>query len=381
MPWQEQTVMSQRLEFVELASQPGANVRELCRRFQISPPTAYKWLQRYACEGVPGLRDRPRRPHHTPRQTPAAIEAQVLAARDQHPTWGGRKLRAWLHQHDDAAPVPSASTITAILQRHGRIVPVDADARPAHQRFVHAAPNDLWQIDFMGHLALGSGRVHPLSVLDDHSRFVVGVFACANEQRLTVQHYLRRVFARYGLPWRILTDNGPPWGDTGSHSYSKLEVWWLDLGIDVWHGRPRHPQTQGKVERLHRTLAADILQPARYPDLAQCQAALDGWRDEYNLERPHEALHLTTPARHYHPSPRTFPDLIEPAEYRPDDEVRTVMRRGLISYRARRYRVGKAFEGYRVALRPTEEDGRIAVYFRQHQIRTIDLRAGLSEDD
>lgn len=385
MPWQERDTMELRLEFVLAATQEGANKRELCRRYQVSPTTGYKWIHRYETAGAAGLLDHERRPQHSPQRTPAATEQQILALRDQHPTWGGRKLRAWLrgsaHSRLTPAQVPSASTITAILQRHGAIVAPDPAERPATQRFEAAAPNELWQLDFMGHIALGQGRVHPLCVLDDHSRFVLGTFACANEQRQTVQTRLTELFQRYGLPGTILTDNGPPWGDTGSGGYSRLEVWWLRLGIDVRHGRAGHPQTQGKVERVHRTLGADVLQPDRYPDLARCQQALTRWRDDYNLQRPHEALDFAVPASRYQPSPRSFPATLPALVYRPEDVVRRVMRRGYISYQRRRYKIGKAFEGQEVAVRPTSQDGVLDVYFTHKRVRTIDLhRADEPED-
>lgn len=376
MPWQERDTMELRVEFVLAARQDGVNVRELCRRYQVSPTTGYTWLARFEAEGMAGLVDQSRRPHHSPQRTPDELVAQVLALRDQHPSWGGRKLRAWLVRQaaGDPVHVPSASTITAILQRHGRIAAGAPEARPATTRFEAAAPNDLWQIDFMGHLALEQGRVHPLCVLDDHSRFVLGVFACANEQRQSVHPRLRGVFARYGLPWRILTDNGPPWGDTGSGGVSRLEVWWRRLGIAVCHGRPRHPQTQGKVERVHRTLAADLLQPYRFRDLASCQQALDQWRQDYNGQRPHQALDDAVPASRYQPSRRPLPETLPAVVYRPDDVVRRVMRPGYISYGAQRYWIGRAYEGEAVALRPTTQAHILDVYFIQQHIRTIDLR-------
>lgn len=385
MPWQERVAMELRLEFVLAARQDGANKRELCRRYQVSPTTGYKWIERFEAEGIGGLADQDRRPARSPNRTPGSIEAQILAAREQHPTWGGRKLRAWLLRQGGAAlgpeQVPSASTITAILRRHKRLAARDAAAQPAAQRFEASAPNELWQIDFMGHIALGTGRVHPLCVLDDHSRFVLGSFACANEQRQTVQPHCTRLFQRYGLPWRLLTDNGPPWGDTGSGGYSRLEIWWLRLGIDVGHGRAGHPQTQGKVERIHRTLAADLLQPYRYPDLLTCQRAMTAWRDEYNLQRPHEALDLAVPASRYQPSPRPFPARLPEVTYRPDDVVRKVMRRGYLSYRHQRYKIGSAFEGEYVALRPTDQDGVLDVYFTHKRVRTIDLHVADDPED
>ncbi len=181
MPWIEVSTMSLRHEFVQLAGQEGANVRALCRRFGISPKTGYKWLQRNAVEGSEGLLDRSRRPETSPGRTPAVMEHAVLTLRDQHPAWGGRKLHTRLLTlgHDG---VPSPSTITAILRRHGRLDATQGAQHSAWRRFEHPVPNDLWQMDFKGHVALQHGRCHPLTVLDDHSRYALCLTACANEQ-------------------------------------------------------------------------------------------------------------------------------------------------------------------------------------------------------
>lgn len=181
MPWHEVSIMSSRHEFVWLAQAPGVNIRALCRRFNISSATAYTWLARFAETGVSGLTDRPRTPHRSPHRTPAAVEQVILALRDAHPAWGARKLRARLIAlgHLD---LPSVSTLQALLQRHQRIDPVAALSHRPWQRFEHAAPNDLWQMDFKGHVALAQGRCHPLTVLDDHSRFNLGLEACADER-------------------------------------------------------------------------------------------------------------------------------------------------------------------------------------------------------
>jgi len=184
--------------------------------------------------------------------------------------WGGRKLAAWLQAHEHAV-VPRPSTISEILRRHGRLQP--ATSQPHRwRRFEHAAPNQLWQMDFKGHVPLGqgAGRLHPLTVLDDHSRFAIGLEACANERGATVQQRLIELFRRYGLPDRMLTDNGGPWGVSSQnphtytsltpHTYTSLTAWLLRLGIRISHGRACHPQTQGKDERFHRTLKAELLQ-------------------------------------------------------------------------------------------------------------------------
>src|SRR3984893_8234164 len=259
MPWKDVSIMSQREEFILLALHDGANVRQLCRRFSISAKTAYKWLARYAAGGTEALADHSRRPRTTPGQTSAEVEAAVLAVREQHPAWGGRKIRARLQTLGEA-DVPAASTITAILRRHGLIDPDEAAQHRAFERFEHAAPNDLWQMDFKGHVAMADGRrCHPLTVLDDHSRYAVGLRACADERGPTVQEELTKLFRVYGLPRRMLMDNGSPWGDEGGQPYTAFTVWLLRLDVAVSHGRPYHPQTQGKDERFHRTLRAEVL--------------------------------------------------------------------------------------------------------------------------
>ena len=195
MPWSEVSIMDQREEFVRLARLEGRNMRALCRRYGVSPTTGYTWLRRYEAEGRDGLADRSRRPHRSPGETAPEIEAAVLALRDAHPAWGGRKLRQRLLRLGVAA-VPAISTITEILRRHGRL---EDDAVARHrgfQRFEHDAPNDLWQMDFKGHFALASGRCHPLTVLDDHSRFALGLEACADQRSATVQDRLTAVFRR-----------------------------------------------------------------------------------------------------------------------------------------------------------------------------------------
>lgn len=238
-------------------------------------------------------------------------------------------------------------------------------------------------MDFKGSLPLSApagARCHPLTVLDDHSRFVLGLLACAHEQHATVQAALTTLFRTYGLPRRILCDNGAPWGSAGGPTpWTRLSVWLTRLGITVRHGRPRHPQTQGKDERFHRTLRAEALapfspaQPLR--DLAHAQAVFDAWRQVYNHERPHEALGLSVPARHYLPSPRPFPETLPPLAYDPAAAVRHVQQEGWISWQGRPYQVGGAFVGQPVALYPTDAEELLAVYFAEHWIASLDTRS------
>jgi transposase InsO family protein len=373
MPWKELTPMSQRKEFVNLALTDGANMARLCRRFEISRKIGYKWLARYGEAGEAGLADRSRRPHHSPGETREALVAGVLALRAAHPAWGGRKIRARL-QVQGWTQVPAASTITAILHRHGLIAPEESAKHKAWRRFEAEAPNDLWQMDFKGHFEAAGGRCHPLTVLDDHSRYALGLEACADERRHTVQQRLTAIFRRYGLPRKMLMDNGPPWGTEGQADYSALTVWLLRLGVKVGHSGPYHPQTLGKDERFHRTLKAEVLQYCRGLELARCQARLDAWRLVYNLERPHEALGMAAPVSRYRESHRSFPAQLPALEYGPGDLVRKVSIIGEITFRNRSFRMGKAFRGETVALRPTVTDGLWEVYFGQHRIARINLR-------
>lgn len=371
MPWQEVSTMLLRKEFVMLASRKGANRAMLCRRFGISRKTGYKWLERAACADGAGLTDQSRRPQHSPTRTAEAVQQAILNLRDAHPAWGARKLcrrlqdLGWPH-------LPAPSTVQAILARHGRIDPATSHKHQPWQRFEHEAPNALWQMDFKGHFAVGLARCHPLTVLDDHSRFNLCLRACANEQGTTVREHLTHTFRRYGLPHRMAMDNGSPWGDTADSPYTPLVAWLIRLGINVSHSRPYHPQTLGKDERFHRTLKAEVLQQA-FPDLDTAQDHFDRWRAIYNCERPHESLHMQTPATRYAPSARSMPEQLPPIEYAPGDIVRRVQQQGFLSYRGRSLRISKAFAGYPVALRPTVSDSLLEVFFCHQKIAQFNL--------
>jgi transposase InsO family protein len=378
MPWQEQTRMELRQEFVALARREGTNIRELCRRYGISAKTGYKWLRRADEAGEAGLGDRSRRPRTSPTKTAASLEEQVVALRALHPTWGGRKIHAWLDRQGPA-DVPAPSTVTAILRRHGLLAD-DPTASRHWQRFERDAPNELWQVDFLGHRAVDDGqRVHPLTVVDDHSRFLVGLVACSCEQQEVVQAHLTACFRRYGLPQAILTDNGPPWGTSGAGGITALEAWLLRLGVATRHGRAYHPQTQGKVERLHGTIVADVFAHRSLPDLAACQPAFDAFRRVYNRERPHEALAYAVPASRYGVSPRSFPESLPEIVYGPGDQVRQVRDQGAISFRGRSWFVSRGLIGLPVAVRPTTTDGLFEVVYCHREVATIDLTGGRTE--
>jgi transposase InsO family protein len=370
MPWREVSIMDQRREFVRLAMQEGTNRRELCRRFGIHPDTGYKWLGRWAADEE--LADRSRRPHSSPTQTDRATEERILAVRDAHPAWGARKIARCLER--EGVKAPACSTVHEILRRYDRIVPSPGGAA-ASQRFEMPAPNLLWQMDFKGWMPLGNGgRCHPLTILDDHSRYDLCLEACADEQGGTVQDRLQLTFRRYGLPEAFFVDNGSPWGDSSGQRWTRLGVWLLKLGIAVLHSRPYHPQSRGKNERFHRTLQAEVFALKRFRDLGEVQRAFDAWRTTYNLERPHEALDQDVPGSRYRPSTRSMPDRLPQIEYDDNEIVRRVgTTKAYISFKGRPWKLPQAFYGERVAIRPLSADGQYGIFFGSHHIANIDL--------
>jgi len=375
MPWKEASAMSLRLEFVLLAIQSKSNIRSLCRRFDVSAPTAYKWIERYRDGGVDALADHSRRPKHSPLRTSAILERAILRIRTDH-AWGGRKIHQRLKDRDHRN-VLSPSTITEICRRNGLCSLVSERPQRDLQRFEAPAPNLLWQIDFMGDFALYQGRCYTLTVMDDHSRFSLGLSACANQQHGTVKSQMQATFRRYGLPHRILADNGGPWGSCGNDGYTQLAAWFFRLGIALSHSRVCHPQTLGKDERFHRTLQYELISRRTFIDLDDCQHHYDRWRDVYNCERPHESLQMATPATRYQPSHREFPETLPTIEYADADIVRKVDDKGTISFRNKTFKIGHGFVGYPVALRHTTTDGMFKVFFCQTEIDQINLNSNL----
>lgn len=374
MPWKEMSVMSQRAEFIHFATQEGANVAELCRRYGISRDTGHRLVNRFKAGGLEALGDRSRRPHRSPNKTPKAVENDVLEVRDAHPDWCGRKIRRRL-QDLGKSDIPAASTITEILRRHGRINEEDSTQRKVPKRFEHSVPNALWQMDFKGHFALtrSKTRCHPLTVLDDHSRFSILLQACPNERGNTVQGHLERAFRTYGLPESMLTDNGAPWWGPCGGGLTQLSMWLVQLGVRLIRCRPRHPQTQGKEERFHRTLKAEVLAHRTLSTFSHCQQEFDRWRSIYNFDRPHDSLGLDVPATRYEPSSRPFPDPFPQVEYAPEDQIRKVRSDGSVSYKNRRLEVGQGLHKRDVAIRHTAKAGHVEVYFCSHRLGSFNL--------
>ncbi len=374
MPWSAVTLEAQRLEFCRLAvSDSDVSFVELCLRFGIAPKTGYKWLGRYVNDGSDGLADRSRAPKSSPFRTPPELEALVCEIREKHRAWGGRKIRRRLMDlgHDR---VPAAATITDILRRHDLLEAAPPQAG-GWTRFEADAPNDLWQMDHKGWFMTATGQCDPFDILDDHSRYNLALDASADRQETTVKGVMTDTFCTYGLPLRILCDNGSPWGNAQpGFRWTSLSVWLLDLGITVVHSRPMHPQTLGKDERFHRTLKLEVISTRpEWDSHAQVQQAFDRWRVVYNHQRPHDALAGAVPADRYQPSPRSMPERIEPVDYPDSYQIRKVDESARISFQGIRYKVGRPFAGRYVGIIPTTHDGVFTVVYRHQTIHTLNL--------
>lgn len=371
MPWKDVTRMELRREFVTLALRGEGSFAALCRHYGITPQTGRKWRDRYLADGVAGLEERSRRPHQSPASTPAEVIAQIRSLADTYPTWGGRKIKARLEHLGLVAP--AASTVTAIMQREGLR---DAPLPPVRPivRFEAEAPNDRWQMDFKSPYASPGGLIQPLTVLDDCSRFLLLLEQTTRQTFAVVQTRLIELFRRYGRPWQILTDNGPPWGSSHPHTLTQLDVWLMRLDIRSRHGRPMHPQTQGKVERFHRTLHADLFQHHTFRSPAAAQVGMDRYREIYNHERPHAQLGQHPPATRYQPSSRVYPEVLPEIVYDADAVVRIVSAKGTIRYQGQVVFLSAALQGLPVGLYPTMREGIVRVQFCSTTWRSLDLR-------
>jgi transposase InsO family protein len=297
---------------------------------------------------------------------------KILSLRAQHPAIGARKLKRMLENNGIAAP--AYSTINDILKRHGCITPEASQAAKPLTRFEKAAPNDMWQVDFKGHFAMTDGqRCHPLTVIDDHSRYCISLKAHRDEQFEGVRASLYEAFVEHGLPGRLLCDNGNPWGTSQSVGYTRMEVWLMDLGVLTLHGRAHHPQTQGKDERFNGTLKQELLRFTDPCDLADAQHRFDDYRAFYNHHRPHHALSLEVPAFRYRPSLRPLPKTIEPWTYPAGYAVRRVKSSGYVTFRGQGYFVSEAFSSLEVGLCDSPTADCVDLYYRQFRVACIDV--------
>ena len=366
MPWETSPVPELRLALVHAVRSAGLPAAEAARRFGVSRKTAFKWLARHDADPAAALADRPRRPKRSPRRTPAEAERLVLDARDRW-GWGPRKLHALLRRQGHAPP--PARTVAAILKRHGRVGPPPRPDDAPPQRFERAAPNELWQLDFKGPVEVARRKLTPLSALDDHSRYLLALRPCADMTFATVQGVLWEVFGDAGLPEALLCDNAFSTAKNSRVGLSGFDAWLIRLGVRPAHGRPYHPQTQGKVERLHGTLQRELWPRVRRDSPEHFAADLDAWRPVYNCLRPHEALADEPPVCRWRPSERRRPDRVPEPCYEPGAVVRRVGQVGDVRYRGARVMVGRGLAGEHV--RVEDQGGQVEVFYCDHRVRCL----------
>ena len=364
MPWEKKTVMDQREEFVLAVETGNRTVSELCREFGISRKTGYKWINRSALGQQ--LCDQSRCPHRQPSKTAQETEQLILDVRTSNPTWGGKKIKAAL-ESAGCVGVPSAKTCGNILKRNGMIDPAESQKHTAFQRFEREACNQLWQMDFKGDFALGDGsRCYPLDIMDDHSRFCIQIHPKGSATG--VKESVLEAFLEFGLPDAILTDNGAQFSGFRD-GYTQLERWLMDLDVVPIHGRIMHPQTQGKIERFHRTMKAEALRttPA---NLEQAERLLSDWRWRYNEFRPHEALGMKTPASVYVPSQRQYEKPRE-YDYPSDAKMVKINNWGYLRFGPIQLYLSETMKDTYLEVRPGNDDT-FRLFYRNYQIAVID---------
>ena len=300
--------MTERQRFVDECMKEEESIAALCRRYEISRKTGYKWLERFlaGCE----LGNRSRRPRSSPKAVTTWLEDAIVAARKQRPHWGPKKMRAILSRRNPQLELPAVSTFALIFKRNGLVQPRKRRrfTPPSTTPFgAVTAPNALWCVDFKGQFSVGRLRCYPLTVMDAHSRYLLACVALRGTRATPVRRAFEQIFATFGLPAAIRSDNGVPFASSGVAGLSKLSAWWTKLGIRHERIEPGKPQQNGRHERMHRTLKREATMPPATSMKAQ-QRSFDRFRKQYNEERPHEALGQRPPAEFYEVSTRVLPD-------------------------------------------------------------------------
>jgi putative transposase len=382
MPWRETSPMEERVEFVRECQSGLFTMTELAEQYGISRVTGYKWLERYAAEGVAGLADRSRRPHRSPQATEAELIEALLTQRRRHPRWGAKKLLAVVRQRDADAAWPARSTVCAVLKRHGLVLPQRRPRRPPHGAHVLTAmtrPNEVWTTDFKGEFRTGDHRYcYPLTLRDGFSRYVLRCDALLSRCYELTRRRFERAFAEYGLPDRIRSDNGEPFASSGLGRLTRLNVWWMQLGIVPERIALGHPEQNGSHEQFHRVLKAETTRPPA-PHAAAQQRRFRAFCREYNEDRPHESLADRAPASLYHPSPRPLPARVPGVAYAGHFEIRRVSTSGTVSWKKPLF-LSEVLGGHDVGFEAVG-DGVWTLYFgsvilgrfdeRQHRIHPI----------
>lgn len=368
MPWKKSEPMEQRIEFA-LRALRSLNFRALCQEYGISAKTGYKWRERFLREGVEGMEERSRRPNGHSEQLGEEVLCEMVRLKLAHRNWGPRKIRdLYQRRHGE---VPSESSFKRVLERAGLTEKRRRRRRAKESGRIRAgrqgtSPNEVWTVDFKGWWRSGGKRCEPLTVRDEHSRYILELRAMENARTETVRRSFERLFERHGLPMVMRSDNGSPFASRqGLLGLSRLSVWWVALGIDLERGRPGHPQDNAAHERMHKDISRE-LEAIGESD----QEALDVWRQTFNYERPHESLGMKRPAEVYRSSERKYGGTPEDLEY-PQMCSRRVSPSGVISLDGQNIFLSNALAGWSVGLKPIAPD-RLEVWFGRLPLGRID---------
>ena len=378
MPWRATCPMDERMAFIAAYEREEVSLALLCRQFGVSRKSAYKWLARWAQEGAEGLRERSRAPLRHPNALAPWAEEAALAVRRTHPTWGPRKVRAWLRSRRPAEAWPAASTLGALFTREGLTARrrLRRRAPPQGRPFAACAgPNDVWTVDFKGWFPTGDGaRCEPLTLQDAHSRYLLRCQALCRADGGRAWAVVEAAFREFGLPRALRSDNGPPFASRGAGGLSRLGVWLLKAGVLPERIAPGHPEQNGRHERLHLTLKRETASPPA-GSLREQAGRFARFQRLYNEERPHEALGQEPPARHYAPSPRPWTGRLVEPEYPEGCLVRRVRTNGEIKWRGGTLFVGEALTGEPVGLMEAGEGWR--VFYSAVELGLVDHRGRL----
>ncbi len=382
MPWSQTSPMHQRTLFIADHLRGIRSVSELCTEYGISRKTAYKWIERFIRRGPAGLEDRSRRPRTAPNATDPSVVEALVSLRHRHPTWGGRKLLAYLSRRHPLWKLPGLSVTCALLKRRGLVRRKSARRKighPGKPPSVILAPNHVWCADFKGQFRMGNGRYcYPLTVTDGYSRFLLECRGLTDTSVAGAKPVFQRLFQEFGLPQYIRTDNGVPFATNTLARLSRLSAWWIRMGVMPQLIEPGNPQQNGRHERMHRTLKAEATRPPAAAMRSQ-QLKFDNFRREFNTERPHEAVDQRTPAGLYRPSSRPMPLKPPPLEYPDRFEVRYVSANGGIRWNKQWVNVSTTCIGEYVGLEEIE-DGIWNVYFGQLKLGRLLERSMKIED-
>lgn len=375
MAWKDTTIMEQKIEFINEWRSGQYSIIDLCKQFEISRPTAYKWIKRFQDSGLPGLAEKARCPCNHPNKTPAAIEEQIVFYRKRHPRWGGEKIWKLLQKDFHEEEIPTISTVDRIIKRNGLIIPRKRLRRikPVYPIFDPQKCNEVWSADFKGKFRLGNGKYcHPLTIADSFSRYVFAAKGLYGEKFQQTRLEFRRVFREFGMPLQIHTDNGSPFGAAQAlQRLTRLAVWFIELGIEPIYSDPASPQQNGRHERMHRDLKGEATRPAGC-NLRVQQRKLNKFVYEYNYIRPHNAINLQTPGSIHEYSPREFKEKIDEWAYPSCCEVRRVTKNGALRWKSTKWvMVATSLIDKHVGLEELGE-GIWRIFFRQKMLGYFD---------